>query len=323
MSWPLLTVVLVACFVLAGCSSKTTAPSGTVATKQALDDGKGGIQGLLIDDVYRPVPGGTVLLLPDGLTATSDTSGQFSFVDLEPGTYTIKVDAPGHEAAPRTVDVAVGEYTELELSARRIVSDNGRIITTQYSVFIPCAADYIVNGYIIGCIEDESGDSYRPGFTTDSRAYGSNVTYLVSEARMNKKGDYDVQVREDDGSGSGGARYAVGAIRGTDYIKMVNQYGVADTVDDLQHNTQPWNNTAKYETLVFLSGQQRDTFSGVSQTTCNQDVDDLNRGVGSPVRTCNWRGVGVELAIKATFIQSLFLGPPIQDIGAYATMGPS
>jgi hypothetical protein len=72
-----------------------------------------------------------------------------------------------------------------------------------------------------------------------------------------------------------------------------------------------------------FSGEHRETFGGVSDTTCNEDVDDALRGAGTPVRTCNWRGVGARFGIKATFVQSLFVGPPQVDIAAYHVLSPS
>lgn len=316
-------LILLLAATLAGCAGAGTDIHDDPPPPGSRPTSGGGILGLAIDDVYRPIASAKIFLEPDGLLAQSHNDGMFQFTGLAAGTYTLKLDSDGHEAAPMLVDVVSGQFTEVELSARRTFSEGSRIITTQYSVFIPCAGDYIVNGIIVGCIPDSSGDTYRPGFTADTKYLGSNVTYLVSEAKMNQIGNYDVQVREDTSTSSGGARYAVGYIRDDDYIKMVNPYGQVNEKDNGQNNNVPWNNTERYATLVFMSGSQRDTFNGISETTCQEDVDDLNRGAGSPVRTCNWRGAGVQFAIKATFIQSLFLGPPDQSIDDYHVLGSS
>ncbi|MEA3189787.1 MAG: Carboxypeptidase regulatory-like domain [Thermoplasmata archaeon] len=319
----ILLVAVLAAAGLAGCSGGTDSDPSLPTPDAPIAAGKGAISGLVIDDRYRPIPGAVVSLFPLGLQATSDSLGQFAFFDLEPGAYEAVVQAANHEAAPLPVDVVEGEYTEVELEARRVFSENGRIITTQYSVFIPCAADYVVNGIIVGCLADSSGDSWRPGFTTDVTKMGANLTYMVHEAKMNQVGDYDLQVRASDGSSSGGERYAVGFMRDTDYLKMTNQHGVKNEEHNEQDNNVPWNNTAPFDILVFMSGEQREALNELSGTTCNKDVDDLNRAVGSPARTCNWRGVGATFGIKATFIQSLFVGPPEVDLAGYHTLGPS
>src|SRR5688572_23300773 len=153
--------------LLSGCGDGGDAPpSASTETTGPLASGKGAISGLLINDVFRPVPGGLVLIQELGLTATSDASGQFSFVDLEPGAYMLRVQADGHEAAPQTVDVTEGEYAEVELMARRVSSEGGRIITNEYSVFISCNINAVVIGLPYDCTMDQSGDSDRAAFTS-------------------------------------------------------------------------------------------------------------------------------------------------------------
>ena len=83
------------------------------------------------------------------------------------GSYTVLVNAKAHEAAPVTVDVRIGEYTDLELQARRTFSDGGRIISLETSLFIPCAVSSPAITVTVGCLLDQSGDSYRTGFTTN------------------------------------------------------------------------------------------------------------------------------------------------------------
>ncbi|HEX2066990.1 MAG TPA: hypothetical protein VHI93_09280, partial [Candidatus Thermoplasmatota archaeon] len=78
MRLPLAAVAVTLALSLAGCGGKGGTPTGG-ATTGPLDPTRGAIAGLVIDDVYRPVPGALVLLQPVGLTATSDRSGQFAF----------------------------------------------------------------------------------------------------------------------------------------------------------------------------------------------------------------------------------------------------
>jgi hypothetical protein len=323
-----LAAILLTTLVLAGCTSKGSSDSTGVVTKGKLEDGKGGISGLLIDDIYRPIPKGTILLLPNGLTTTSDSSGQFEFRDLDPGTYTIKVDSDGHEAAPRQIDVAVGEYTELELSARRIVSDVARIVTLQYSVFIPCgfSASLVsqINGY---CFFDTSSDTYRPGLegldfsNYDNQTNGGfNVTYLVAEMQVNQPDYYVVVVREDNGQSFGGEEYGRGLTEGGAYGKVTLQKGSNYMQTD---NSAIWNNTKKMAVIIFYYGPGGDQISGVLKPTyCGTGLPNVdNPQSGRPLVGCReYYGVGAKAGVEAKLLLSVFLGPPSVDIGTYQVL---
>lgn len=285
---------------LAGCSGGDGGggPSAATGTTGPLESGKGAISGLLINDVFRPVPGGLVLIQELGLTATSDASGLFSFVDLEPGAYLLRVQADGHESAPQSVDVKEGEYAEVELVARRVASQGGRILTTEFSVFIPCGIDFVYSGIVTDCTFDQSDESFRAGFTSNYTAY-ANATYLITEMKANNPDRYEVQVREDDGSSTGGERYSVAQFEG-DYVKIVHQLGVADTVYNGQANNVPWNNTKPVYTILFPDSIGREELQGAGSPFC-----------------C---GAGAHFGIRAKFVQSLFIGEPEVDIASYSVL---
>jgi hypothetical protein len=304
--------------VLSGCSGK---PSDSGNGTPALDSGKGAINGLLIDDIFRPIPNGIVLLKELGFTATADELGQFSFLNLDPGSYTLLVQAPGHEAAPTGVDVTAGQYAEPQVIARRIFSDAGNIITTAFSGFIPCAVNYVENGYDIDCLNDNSGDSWRPGFTTDTRSYGRNITYLVTEVKVNQVGSWIFEVREDNGSSGGGVRYCVLLMNATDYGRCVNPLGVKNTAGDAQRRNVPWNNTKKYATLLFLNGQGQGESQSVVDQLCAAQGGPGGPGGSNVCRTTT--GAGAAFGIRSKFLQSIFLGPTTVDISTYHVYSPS
>ena len=284
--------------------------------------GKGAISGLLIDDRFRPLAGGLVLLQPIGLTATSNADGEFVFIDIDPGTYTARATIEGHEAAPEQVTVEVGVWAELNLDARRIFNEQGQVVTQEFSVFIPCAADFVVNGVVANCFLDLSGDTYRAGFTVNYNET-ENITYLVTEMKANQVASYTVQVREDDGSAAGGERYAVGRIVDDDYIKMVNQLGVANTEHNQQMNNVPWNNTLPFMTIVFMEGDYKDEIQGAADNACSEEIDDATPPAPANINTCrDWRGLGARVGITAKFVQSLFIGEPVVDIATYHVLEP-
>jgi hypothetical protein len=284
--------------VFAGCAGSDDA---TTTTTTSIAAGKGAITGLLIDDIYRPIPEALIVVQGFGLTATTDELGQFRFLDLDPGSYILVTSSPGHEAIPVNVDVVANQYTEVEVGARRIFSDAGSTVTSEYSVFIPCAVDYVVNGNVADCTGDTSGDSYRPGYSSDYKAYNKTATYLIVEMLANKESRYEVQLREDDGSSAGGDRYAVAQFAG-DYLRMQFKVGETNEVYNGQGNNKPFSLDKPISLILFADSQGREELQGVLPVCC---------------------GVGVHFGIKARFIQTLFIGEPDSriDIDRYCVLG--
>jgi hypothetical protein len=292
----LLILLILASSSIAGCAGKG---SGDGAAAQAtLDAGKGAIQGAVFDDILRPIPAATVLLKELGLTTSTDEQGQFSFLNLDPASYTLLAQADAHEAAPTVVDVTAAQYAEPEIIARRLFSDAGSIITTAYTIFIPCAADYVVDGRVADCTLDQSGDSFRPDFVNNYRPYGANATFVVSEMLANKPDRYEIQMR---GSDSKCGYLAVDDIDGS-YSKMVLEYGTANTVNvNLAYGAnEKWTNQCSIDTILFSDSQGREELQGVP--------------VAGSLVCC---GVGVHFGMRGNFIQSLFLGTPSVNVATY------
>ena len=312
---PITTLLLVG-ILLAGCSgsSNTSSTVAPVTERPALAEGRGAIAGLLIDDIYRPIPNGLILLQGAGLTATTDDAGQFTFVDVLPGSYIALVSAVGHEAAPVNVDVTAGEYTELEISARRIFSDAGSTITTQYSVFIPCTTSAGYTSLDYGgalCPADTAGSDYRPGLSKLDFSENVNVTYLVAELKANQKDNYVFVLRHDDGSSGGAERWGSVQMNNTDYGKVVLKRG--EVYQTWQAANKPWmnENGTPMAALLFYLGQGGDQSSTLP--TCTEPQD--------PAHVCY--GVGQRFAIKANIILTVFLGEPKVNIEEYHVLAPA
>jgi hypothetical protein len=315
-----LTAGLLLAVALAGCGGKATTTQGG-GSQPPLEAGKGAIAGLVIDDVYRPVPNALVLIEKAGLTATSDGEGQFTFTGLDPGAYVLKVQADAHASAPKTVEVVAGQYADAEIQADRLLNAGSRIVTTEYSAFISCAADFAVNGVVGDCLNDQSGDSFRPGFDSNVTELGlHNITYMVNEVLVNQDGNWILQVREQDGSIAGGERYAVQSVQNAHYIKVVNKFGVKNTESNEQHNNVPWNGTKKFQTIMFYEGQFKNEVSGTGKPV--EDANQTNPATGKPVRNPLCCGVGAGFGIQAKFVQSIFIGEPAVDINSYSTLKP-
>lgn len=281
--------------LLAGCS--TPPPTEDVfdpGTRPTLPPTKGAIAGLLIDDRYRPVPDTLVLLTPTGDTATTDWSGQFAFFDLEPGAYLLQIGSSTHEAAPRAIDVVAAEYSEVEYQGRRVVGTSSDLVTTQVSVFAPCAVSAVIVTGLIRCIPD--GDSYEWGFTHDFTPHGKNATFLVIEFLASQADGYFIPVGSDCGDA-----YAGETFEGR-YMRYVFPLANKTAKDNSNDGYDPWrNDCAQVGATMFYVGSAH----GVIKDT-----------IGA-----RW-GVGARLAIKGTFLSTLFVGEPLVDIATYAPMEP-
>lgn len=312
----LLLTLLMASLALAGCGDKGgdgTGDGGT-STNPPLQAGKGAISGLVINDVFRPVPGATILS-SNGLVATSDASGQFTFTNLDPGAYVLRIQADGHEGAPQSVEVAAGQYAEAELIARRIFNEGGRIITTEYSVFVPCAVAAPAATANPPCLVDLSGDTDRFGFFINYTDY-ADATVLVTEMKANREasdepgsGAYKVVVRQREDTDN---YYASAFTTDSDYLRIVMRKGEISIFDTEGRNLY-WNNTEEMQVAFFPQGSFKGETQDGLDAACQSEPADV---------TCfESRGVGAQFGIRARFIQSLFIGEPEVDLETYSVLG--
>lgn len=299
------------CLALAGCGGKSVVTGGT--GQPPLPPDKGAIAGLVIDDVYRPVPGALVLIESVGLTATSDGEGQFTFSGLDPGAYILKVQSDGHASAPKTVQVVAGQYAEAEVQADRLFNSGPRIVTTEYSVFMSCATSTPITTATYSCLLDQ--DSYRPGLSGLNFTSEQNVTYLVAEILVNQPDNYQFVLRLDDGSAFGGEQYGLADIKGGTYGKVTLKPG-ANYMNSTEPHNAAWPNTKPLAALLFYTGTGGDQVQSAACTVPNQNV--------AGTHTCSgYFGVGQKFAIQARIVLSLFLGKPPMPIDTYSTIKPS
>jgi hypothetical protein len=300
--------------MIAGCTgngadSVDDADAGVVDRDSfRLQSGKGAVAGLLVDDRFRPIhltdnpdgefqTTGFVLLQETGQQVRTNENGEFTFTNLDPGTYTLRVTAAGHEATPQRVTVAEGVFNELSVIARRVASDASFLLTQEYSMFIACAADYFANGGNLPCDLDLSSDSYSSAFNSDFTGL-ADVTHMITEMKANQEKCWEIQIRT-------GARYFAAALLCGDYVLVPLEVGV--NADAVQNNPgygsryQPWLNDDGFQTIMFVDHDFRDTHQQfLGGTLC-----------------C---GVGFSAGIKATFLQSVFLGEPEVDVDSYCVL---
>lgn len=201
------TVALLA-VVLAGCSSSEDGdPAGAVGGDDTPDlaTGKGAIAGLLVDDRYRPLrltdtpqgefdAKGFILLVETGATATSDASGEFQFLDLAPGLYTLKPAVSGHEGAPYKVQVDAGSFAEADLVVRRLI-DPGKefVIIDDDTVVDMCQFQFADGRYSPGAIcTGDFSDEGNTNFVDYNYTGFPPVVAVVVEAKFDRVDDYEL-----------------------------------------------------------------------------------------------------------------------------------
>ena len=207
-------VLVMVAVALAGCAGESEPePVEVVDTENFVHkEGKGAIAGLLVDDRFRPIQltsdpetefqtDGFILLQETGSQVQTTENGEFSFLDLDPGTYTIRVTADGHEAIPAKVTVVEGAFAELSVIARRVSSVGSTIITEEYSAFSPCFINFVAFSYTADCTGDQSGETFRAGITGRNLSAFEDLTWVVAETQFNQVPSggaaYDVVLRKD------------------------------------------------------------------------------------------------------------------------------
>lgn len=308
----LLTIPLLAgCADSGGSGDGTGVDGGGSGGGTTLAAGTGAIDGLLVDDRFRPIDledrpdtefqtTGFVLLQETGQQAQTNDNGEFAFVNVRPGTYTLRVTAAGHEATPRTVQVVAGEFAEAQIIARRVASDSATIITQEYTVFIACSLAIVLPVTLNDCDLDLSGDSNRWSFDADYTAV-DEASALVIEMLANAEAQYEVDVWwVPDDLVEDAQWYASHIFAGT-YTKMVLRHGEANEEHADYAANSVWNNDHPFQTDLYIFGE-------LSQE--GADATD-NYLVG---------GVGLHLGTKAKFLHSLFVGEPEVDIDSYCLL---
>ncbi len=292
-----LIVLMLVAVSLAGCSDSGDAPPTAIDPSGPLAEGTGAIAGLVIDDAFRPIPNAEVLVQETGAETTANENGEFFVVDLEPATYTIRITAEGHEAAPFRVQVTEGAFAEANIVARRTVSLDDVQLTQEFVVFLDCVVSAVV-ALPFDCSTDLSGDSHRRSFVADYTGFGPDATALVMEMKAAQEKRYEVDIWWPDGDDI--PFYANDVFTG-DYAQFVLKHGETNTEDEAIFTNDPWINEYPLLTEIIV-------FGALSEE--GGQVDDFFLG----------GGVGVHFAVKAQFLHTLFLGDTSVDVDSYCVL---
>lgn len=102
---------------LTGCAtpSEDDVEDGATLKQAATTDATGGIEGVVTDAAVQPVTGANLTLVETRRLATTAEDGSYAFSNVDPGTYTLRVDAEGYLAQEKTVDVAAGSVEQVDV----------------------------------------------------------------------------------------------------------------------------------------------------------------------------------------------------------------
>jgi hypothetical protein len=282
MSLIMVTVVLAGCADSGG-PKENEVVEGKVGEKDGvLTAGKGAIEGLLVDDAFRPLEltdtpqstyqfSGFLFIQELALQVQTNENGEFTILDVEPGSYRLRPQVDGHDGGTQRITVKSGEFTEVTVQLQRKASTSSTIITEEYTGFTPCGAPVIV----FNCL-DASAESYRPGPQGLDYTSIANITYAVIEMRTNSDGDFFFRARGSSGN------YADGYTEGGNYAKAIMYNSNLVTAEEALPGSSPWPNEANWEIILF--------------------INDNN----------------VHLATKSQFMISLFINEPSLDLDSYA-----
>jgi hypothetical protein len=110
---------LLAVALLAGCAAKAGPESAPAAA--VLDGGGGtgtlvaGLLGVVVDAAIRPVPNATVVLEGKDVSRTTSSDGSFSFLDLAPGAYLVRVTVDPYLSQQVAVELASGAISQVRI----------------------------------------------------------------------------------------------------------------------------------------------------------------------------------------------------------------
>lgn len=178
-------LVLALAFLLAGCATTTPEPASGYA---APAEGTGAIEGLVVQENYRPLAGVLVTLTPGNLTTISNENGEFGFTNLAPGEYTISAGETGHKNDTHQVTVTSGESREDVLILPRVFSSGEFSLYEEYVLYVDCEIHAATS---IDCGQSPSSKQLELDYLAEA------PTYIVVEASFSTSGTHQLSATQD------------------------------------------------------------------------------------------------------------------------------
>ena len=140
--------------VVSGCAdtpaqtATTPGPDPTIPTVAGPADfgaDTGAIEGVVLDEENRPLPGAHVALVEyDEILhqTTVDLGGRFSLSTISPASYTIVATQPGYETESRRIDVVAGQITNVHFLLIQAPTNATHVQTLHHRGFFDCSWTY-------------------------------------------------------------------------------------------------------------------------------------------------------------------------------------
>ena len=77
---------------------------------------KGAVSGHVTDTTNAIIQNARIELAPTGLSAKTDSAGDFTFTAVSPGSYILQVTCPGFTATTKDVTIVAGQTLHLDIS---------------------------------------------------------------------------------------------------------------------------------------------------------------------------------------------------------------
>lgn len=274
---------------------------------ETLSATQGGIQGLLVDDRFRPLEltdspqtefqfRGFVLVQETGARLRTDANGQFRVLGLAPGTYTLRPSIEGHEGSPVATRVGAGVFTDATVVVRRVESvgeDFALIYDTTVLMVCMSQTGNVYGTYGTACFLDTSGEAEGSWIYLDLEGV-EPIEAIVFEFEFGEIDDWSLSVHPAQGSVSA-VKYAIFNDFDTDYTKHIMVPGETYTAGTLP--TEPFD---PYNMEVWI----RRNHAGAQETF--------------PI-TGEALGVGFTFQTKARSVTTVFLDAP-DDLEGYALL---
>ncbi len=339
---------IMASVVLAGCVESDGGEAAGVDAvnpdEYQLEIGKGAVAGLLLDDRFRPIhltedaqtefqSNGFILVQETGAQLRTTENGEFQILDVDPGQYTLRLQAEGYEAIPIKVDVEEGVWNEATFSARRVANEQDIIVTQEHAAFASCFTNFVMLSYTTDCTGDLSGDTDRAAWYPNLSEFNASLHYVIVEILFDKDAppttaydgvaregpigtDYSACLLEDDSGRHCKLHLPIDRESPDPWISG----GGCDASPSGPDGFCPYNTSKQLQVIIFGRGYGYQEVKSAYKPVNDAIVTYVGCPAGGvvPVPSCLHeatmrRGAGGALATKATYMLSLFLYDPEAD----------